>query len=73
MNRLPAAPDSVCMFRVQEPLINLAMAKKCLIYAILDPYEREPISFLEPQSESEFDRICSHCLRLSLGIKAKIF
>ena len=38
-NRLPIAPDSLCMFRVQQPLANLAMAKTCLVYAIVASHE----------------------------------
>ena len=38
-NRLPIAPNPLCMFRVQLPLANLAMAKTCLVYAIFAPHE----------------------------------
>ena len=38
-NRLPIEPDPLCMFRVQQPLANLAMAKTCLVYAIFASYE----------------------------------
>ena len=38
-NRLPMAPNPLCMFRVQQPLANLAMAKTCLVYAIFAPHE----------------------------------
>ena len=36
---VPAPPDPLCMFRVQERLANLAMAKTCLVYAIHAPRE----------------------------------
>ena len=40
-DRLPAAPDPLCKFRIQEPLANLAMAKTCLVYAIWGPHQSD--------------------------------
>ena len=42
-NRLPIAPNLLCMFRVQLPLANLAMAKTCLVYAIFAPHEPQDL------------------------------
>ena len=42
-NRLPIAPNPLCMFRVQLPLANLAMAKTCLVYAIFAPHEPQDL------------------------------
>lgn len=38
-SRLPAAPDPLHMFRIQEPLAYLTMAKVYLVYAIFGPSE----------------------------------
>ena len=37
-NRLPIAPDPLYIFRIQQPLANLAMAKTCLVYLIFEPH-----------------------------------
>lgn len=56
-DRLPAALDPLCMFKIREPLANLAMAKTCLVYAIFGPRDvsYQPSSSCE-DSESDSDR-----------------
>lgn len=38
-DRLPTAPDPLCIFKVQKRLAYLTMAKICLVYAISGPNE----------------------------------
>ena len=47
-NRVPIAPNPLCMFRVQKPLANLAMAKTCLVYAIFAPLKPDKPSLEFP-------------------------
>ena len=56
-NRLPIAPDPLCMFRVQLPLANLAMAKTCLVYAIFALHEPNDLSLgFARESKASFMR-----------------
>lgn len=57
-DRQPTAPDPLSMFKVREPLANLAMAKTCLIYAIFGPgdlYYRPSSSCGDSDSDSDCD------------------
>ena len=56
-NRLPIAPNPLCMFGVQLPLASLAMAKTCLVYAIFALHEPNDLSLgFARESKASFMR-----------------
>ena len=63
-NRLPMAPNPLCMFRIQQPLANLAMAKTCLVYAIFAPHEphdlRESMASFMQSARMQWPRFFSN-------------